>query len=224
MPHFICITAAADTPFVSRAADVGSGVHCIVLPQVRPPMPPAFFFVIDVSQAAVASGVLAHVCRAIRASLDRLPGGERTRVGFLTFDTALHFYNLKAGLSQPQMMARRPQSRGKGVVCEMFTLFVGLALCCNPQGFCAEQQPIVHNLCKCTQPPCFTPSKARCLRAGGGGADGAVCAAAGRPAGQPGGVARRGGGAAGLAPLHLCRQQLGAPSTVRSRLRLRFRP
>ena len=78
-----------------------------MLPQVRPPMPPAFFFVIDVSQAAVASGVLAHVCRAIRASLDRLPGGERTRVGFLTFDTALHFYNLKAGLSQPQMMVRR---------------------------------------------------------------------------------------------------------------------
>ena len=74
--------------------------------QVRPPMPPAFFFVIDVSQAAVASGVLAHVCRAIRSSLDRLPGGERTRIGFLTFDTALHFYNLKAGLTQPQMMAR----------------------------------------------------------------------------------------------------------------------
>jgi hypothetical protein len=74
--------------------------------QVRPPMPPAFFFVIDVSHAAVASGVLAHVCRAIRASLDRLPGGERTRIGFLTFDTALHFYNLKAGLTQPQMMAR----------------------------------------------------------------------------------------------------------------------
>ena len=76
--------------------------------QVRPPMPPAFFFVIDVSHAAVASGVLSHVCRAIRASLDRLPGGERTRIGFLTFDTALHFYNLKAGLTQPQMMARAP--------------------------------------------------------------------------------------------------------------------
>jgi hypothetical protein len=74
-------------------------------------MPPAFFFVIDVSHAAVASGVLAHVCRAIRASLDRLPGGERTRIGFLTFDTALHFYNLKAGLTQPQMMARLPPAR-----------------------------------------------------------------------------------------------------------------
>ena len=74
-------------------------------------MPPAFFFVIDVSHAAVASGVLAHVCRAIRASLDRLPGGERTRIGFLTFDTALHFYNLKAGLTQAQMMARLPPAR-----------------------------------------------------------------------------------------------------------------
>ena len=27
-------------------------------------------------------------------------------MGFLIFDTALHFYNLKAGLSQPQVMVR----------------------------------------------------------------------------------------------------------------------
>ncbi|KAK9828118.1 hypothetical protein WJX81_006860 [Elliptochloris bilobata] len=92
---------------VQEHSEMACGSVEYIAPQeymVRPPMPPAFFFVIDVSQAAVASGVLAHVCRAIRASLDRLPGGERTRVGFLTFDTALHFYNLKAGLSQPQMM------------------------------------------------------------------------------------------------------------------------
>lgn len=36
--------------------------------------------------------------------LDRVPGDERTLVGFLTFDTTLHFYNLKPSLSQPQMM------------------------------------------------------------------------------------------------------------------------
>ena len=26
------------------------------------------------------------------------------KVGFLTFDSSLHFYNLKAGLAQPQML------------------------------------------------------------------------------------------------------------------------
>ena len=31
---------------------------------------------------------------------------ERTMVGFLTFDTSLHFYNLKAALAQPQMLVR----------------------------------------------------------------------------------------------------------------------
>ena len=75
--------------------------------QVRPPMPPRFFFVIDVSYVAVTSGALPVICQAVRDSLDRLPGGERTQVGFLTFDSTLHFYNLAARLTQPQMMVRR---------------------------------------------------------------------------------------------------------------------
>ena len=53
---------------------------------MRAPMPPVYFFAIDVTHAAAASGALAATCRAIRASLDGLPGDERTRVGFLTYD------------------------------------------------------------------------------------------------------------------------------------------
>lgn len=34
----------------------------------------------------------------------RLPGDTRTKVGFLTFDSTIHFYNLQEGLSQPQML------------------------------------------------------------------------------------------------------------------------
>lgn len=34
----------------------------------------------------------------------RLPGDTRTKVGFLTFDNTVHFYNLQEGLSQPQML------------------------------------------------------------------------------------------------------------------------
>jgi protein transport protein SEC24 len=40
----------------------------------------------------------------VKASLDRLPGDSRTRIGFLTFDGTLHFYNLKASLAAPQML------------------------------------------------------------------------------------------------------------------------
>jgi len=71
---------------------------------VRPPMPPVYFFAIDVSYAAVSSGMLASACEAIKACLDRLPGDERTLIGFLTFDSTLHFYNLNSRLSAPQMM------------------------------------------------------------------------------------------------------------------------
>lgn len=69
-------------------------------------MPPVFFFVIDVSVSAVNSGMVATTAAAIKSCLDSLPGAERTRIGFLTFDQHLHFYSLKASLTQPQMMVR----------------------------------------------------------------------------------------------------------------------
>jgi len=62
--------------------------------QVRPPMPAVFFFVLDVTAGAVSSGMLAVACETIKGALDSLPGGERTHVGFLTFDSHLHYYNL----------------------------------------------------------------------------------------------------------------------------------
>jgi protein transport protein SEC24 len=71
---------------------------------VRPPMPPVFFFAIDVSAPAVAAGLVGAAAQAIRACLDGLPGDDRTLVGFLTFDTSLHFYSLRPALSAPQMM------------------------------------------------------------------------------------------------------------------------
>ncbi|XP_020091801.1 protein transport protein Sec24-like At3g07100 isoform X2 [Ananas comosus] len=71
---------------------------------VRPPMPPSYFFLIDVSVAAVQSGLLEVVATTIKSCLDGLPGSPRTQIGFLTFDSTLHFHNLKSSLSQPQMM------------------------------------------------------------------------------------------------------------------------
>ncbi|KAK4565221.1 hypothetical protein RGQ29_007045 [Quercus rubra] len=71
---------------------------------MRPPMPPVYFFLIDVSVSAVRSGMIEVVAQTIRSCLDELPGYPRTQIGFATFDSAIHFYNMKSSLTQPQMM------------------------------------------------------------------------------------------------------------------------
>ncbi|XAR61156.1 hypothetical protein NMG60_11034782 [Bertholletia excelsa] len=71
---------------------------------VRPPMPPLYFFMIDVSISAVRSGMLEVVAQTIKSCLDRLPGYPRTQIGFITFDSSIHFYSMKSSLTQPQMM------------------------------------------------------------------------------------------------------------------------
>lgn len=71
---------------------------------VRPPMPPLYFFLIDVSISAIRSGMLEVVAQTIKSCLDELPGFPRTQIGFITFDSTIHFYNMKSSLTQPQMM------------------------------------------------------------------------------------------------------------------------
>lgn len=71
---------------------------------VRPPQPPVYYFVIDVSEASVASGMIQSAVNAIKESLDQLPGTPRTQIGFITFDAHIHFYNLKSSLASPQML------------------------------------------------------------------------------------------------------------------------
>ncbi|KAK7284452.1 hypothetical protein RJT34_19198 [Clitoria ternatea] len=71
---------------------------------VRPPMPPVYFFLIDVSVSAVRSGMIEVVAQTIKSCLDELPGFPRTQIGFATFDSTIHFYNMKSSLTQPQML------------------------------------------------------------------------------------------------------------------------
>lgn len=62
-------------------------------------------FVIDVSYSAVQSGMVATAARTILDSLERIPNKEnRTRVAFITVDSALHFYSLNQEAGEPQML------------------------------------------------------------------------------------------------------------------------
>ncbi|XP_072120019.1 protein transport protein Sec24A [Mobula birostris] len=71
---------------------------------LRPPQPAVYLYILDVSHNAIESGYLHTVCQLLLDNLDMLPGDSRTRIGFITFDSTIHFYNLQEGLSQPQMM------------------------------------------------------------------------------------------------------------------------
>ncbi|XP_067153706.1 protein transport protein Sec24B isoform X4 [Apteryx mantelli] len=71
---------------------------------LRPPQPAVYLFVLDVSHNAVEAGYLTIVCQSLLENLDKLPGDSRTRIGFITFDSTVQFYNLQEGLSQPQML------------------------------------------------------------------------------------------------------------------------
>ncbi|KAK7357863.1 hypothetical protein VNO80_17160 [Phaseolus coccineus] len=71
---------------------------------VREPMPAVYFFLIDVSINAVQTGAAAAACSAISQVISDLPEGPRTFVGVATFDSTIHFYNLKRALQQPLML------------------------------------------------------------------------------------------------------------------------
>ena len=58
--------------------------------QVRPPQPPAFVFVIDVSARAIQTGLVGEVCSEVLAMLDTLPGGQRTQVHTLVAEGLMH--------------------------------------------------------------------------------------------------------------------------------------
>jgi len=101
---------------------------------VRAPQPPVYFFMIDVCYAAVSSGMLKTCIQAIKNTLDNLGDNNRTQIGFITYDRAIHFYNLRSGLSQPQMM----------VVPDIENLFV--PLCDDLLVSLKESRALVDNL------------------------------------------------------------------------------
>jgi len=61
---------------------------------IRPPMPPSYMFVIDVSYQSVSTGVCYTVVETVKRLLDSFPGAPRTKIGFITYDSSVQFYNL----------------------------------------------------------------------------------------------------------------------------------
>nr|XP_054774147.1 protein transport protein Sec24C-like [Lytechinus pictus] len=73
------------------------------------PNPPAYIFMIDVTYQSMKTGMVNLLCQRLKTLLDDLPkehGAKESniRVGFVTYDTTLHFYNVNSALAQPQML------------------------------------------------------------------------------------------------------------------------
>lgn len=58
----------------------------------RPPQPPTYMFVMEVTQIAVTSGLVEIACQSIRSLIDNLPGIPRTQVGIITFDRSINYF------------------------------------------------------------------------------------------------------------------------------------
>ncbi|TEB34350.1 CPII coat sec24 protein [Coprinellus micaceus] len=72
---------------------------------VRPPQPAVYIFLIDVSNTAVQSGMVATATRTIKENLDRIPDEDgRTKVAIICFDTSLYFFSLPQGTTEASML------------------------------------------------------------------------------------------------------------------------
>ncbi|KAI6651495.1 Protein transport protein Sec24B [Oopsacas minuta] len=65
---------------------------------LRPPQPPVYVFVLDVSNASVVSGALSAFCKTLIECIDEIPGDSRTQVGLITFNHSIQFYGIRGNL------------------------------------------------------------------------------------------------------------------------------
>lgn len=91
----------------SRRPEIRSATIEFIAPSeymVRPPQPAIYLFLLDVSRLGAECGYLSVVCQTLLDELDNLPGDARTSVGFIAYDSSVHFYSLAEGLSRPHQM------------------------------------------------------------------------------------------------------------------------
>ena len=75
----------------------------------KQPNPPGVIFAIDVSYPMVKEGVVDLLCKHMKEMLRNLPRDtncdkSKMRVGFMTYDSKINFYNINSKLAQPQQM------------------------------------------------------------------------------------------------------------------------
>ncbi|KAI9496142.1 hypothetical protein BDB00DRAFT_810662 [Zychaea mexicana] len=123
------------------------------VPQIywtRNPVPLRVLFAVDVSYSAVHTGVLAAFCQVLaKIIFSEAAFPEGTQMGIMTFDTAVHFYNLSSTLDQAQMM----------VVPDINDMFLPLSsesLFVNP----TESRDVVENLLS-SLPTLFAENRAQ---------------------------------------------------------------
>ncbi|KAF5301407.1 hypothetical protein FQA39_LY02136 [Lamprigera yunnana] len=91
----------------SRRPEIKSSTIEYIAPSeymLRPPQPAVYLFLLDVSHAAVESGYLHSFCNVLISTMSNLPGDARTQIGFIAYNSTLHFYSLAEGLNQPHEM------------------------------------------------------------------------------------------------------------------------
>ncbi|KAJ7081681.1 protein transporter SEC24 [Mycena crocata] len=72
---------------------------------VRAPQPAVYVFLIDVSHAAVQSGMVATATRALLENLDRIPDDDNiTKIGIICFDVSLYFFSMAPGSTDSTML------------------------------------------------------------------------------------------------------------------------
>lgn len=77
----------------------------------KPPNPPGILFAIDVSYPMMKEGIVSLLCQHMKDILRGLPIDEAAghtksnmKVGFMTYDSKINFYNCNSALAQPQQM------------------------------------------------------------------------------------------------------------------------
>lgn len=72
---------------------------------VRAPQRPVFLFLMDVSNSAVQSGMLAHQCQGILDAVTALKGDDSVFVSFVAYDATVYLFNLRSSQASPKMIA-----------------------------------------------------------------------------------------------------------------------
>lgn len=105
-PYFCPLEPTGRRADASQRPELSRGsVEFVATPEYiqRPPMPPVWVFVIDVSAAALAAGLPQAVAKALEKLFADAPENEPARVAIVTYDASVHFYQVR-NQQQPRML------------------------------------------------------------------------------------------------------------------------